>query len=224
MLSGCAKLAVRSVDEAAQVAKKGSDDVARSADDAAAAGKGDEAASKADDADESAKDDGKSLSDKLDDAARRKARREAREDLKESFRETPTPTSRYDPYETSIEDEFTVDAGSFVYWELPFGTWGASAGRSDDSVSIRYTADTIGLGKPVDVFLFEEHWFGEYTQRRESRYITAGSDSVGGLSASVDTSVPAEDYVLVVDNTVVGEASGTMSVDVLLRFSSSSAF
>lgn len=225
VLSGCAKLAVRSADEAAQAAKKGSDDVARSADDAAAAGKGDEAASKADDADGKTGDDGKTLSDSLSQRAKKKARDEARDELEESLRETPDPTSSYDPYATDFEDEVTVGPGAFVYWELPFRTWGESASRPSESVSVYYTVDTSGFTESVDVFLFEEYWFEEYSRGRESKYITAGSGhSSGARSMTADTSLPTEDYVLVIDNTAAGEASGETSADVLLRFNSSSTF
>lgn len=224
LLSGCAKLAVKSADEAADVARKGADDAGKYGDDAAAAGRGDDAASKADDANDATKrdDEEDTLSDRLNREVRKQRRREAREKLEEALRETPVPTSRYDPYETSFRDDVTVDSGRFVYWELPFRTWGTAVDQPSETVSIRYTTSTESFSTSVDVFLFEDRWFDEYSQGRESRYVTAGSVSAeNGLPASVDTFVPAENYVLVVDNTSVGEAPGTTSVDVSLTFSSS---
>lgn len=96
-----------------------------------------------------------------------------------------------------IRGELLLQRGEYVAY--PYGA-PPSAGAMFASLH----ADTR-LALPFDVFTFHETDLPAYRNGEESRFVSVGT-SLGGTRAGFDTRMHPGDYVLVFDNTQLGQA------------------
>ncbi|WP_135822434.1 hypothetical protein [Halostella litorea] len=102
---------------------------------------------------------------------------------------------------TLVDDTVDVSEDEYRYWTFTL--------NQEATLSYEFT---VRNGPNVDVILTDQEEFNSYQDGNRFRYASSGS-SLDSIGDRISTDIPADDYVLCIDNTEAGEAQPPSNLD-----------